>query len=168
MSKDETYYFHQTPVELARDLIATLPLLDSDRLYEPFRGEGAFYNQFPVGNPKDWSEIVEGRDYKDFEREYDWVITNPPFQLDTDIKRINSFWLLLDYYTQRSKKGVAFLVNDRCFSALTPKRMKQLHDAGWSITRLTVCAVKKWAGRYYFFTIEKRQANIFGFLPNNY
>jgi hypothetical protein len=168
MQKDDTYFLHQTPGNLARDLIQTLPLCETDVLYEPFRGEGAFFNHFPAVNPKDWSEIIEGRDYKDFVGEYDWVITNPPFQLETGSKRVNSFWFLLDYYTKRARKGVAFLANHRCFSVLTPKRMKELNESGWNITNITVCTVKKWAGRYYFITIEKKPSTFFNFIHNNY
>ena len=168
MEKDDTYFFHQTPAELARDLITFLPIAPTDRLYEPFKGEGAFYNAFPEENPKHWAEITEGRDYETDTTEYDWVITNPPFCLITNGKKVNSFWFLLDYYTQRAKKGVAFLANDRCFSTLTPKRMKLLEDRGWSITKSIVSSVKKWRGRYYFFVVEKKPSSTFCFLPENY
>jgi len=168
MEKDDTYFFHQTPVELARDLIASLPIAPTDRLYEPFKGEGAFYDSFPEENPKHWSEITEGRDYTTDTTEYDWVITNPPFRLDTGGKRVNSFWFLLDYFTQRAKKGVAFLANDRCFSTLTPKRIQLLEDRGWSITKLVVSSVKKWRGRYYFFIVEKKPSSTFRFLLKSY
>jgi hypothetical protein len=169
MEKTETYYLHQTPNELAKDLIAVLPLTASDRLFEPFKGEGSFYNNFPVANPKDWTEIVEGRDYKSHEGEYDWVITNPPFRLQVnEDKRENSFWALLDYYTQRAKKGVAFLGNDRCFSVLTPKRMTLLSNRGWHITNIVVCSVKKWRGRYFFIVVEKKPSGVMGHLLKNY
>jgi len=168
MQKDDTYFFHQTPTELAKDLINALALPASERLYEPFRGEGAFYNAFPDMNPKDWSEITEGRDYKEYEGEYDWVITNPPFRLDTGAKRVNAFWYLIDYYTQRAKKGIAFLANDSCFGTLTPKRIALLNERGFYITKLIVCAVKKWRGRYYFFVLEKQQNPTVGFLLTNY
>jgi hypothetical protein len=168
MQKDETYFFHQTPADLAKDLVDALGLPETDRLYEPFRGEGSFYNAFPEANPKDWSEITEGRDYTAHTGEYDWVITNPPFRLETGTKRVNAFWFLIDYYTQRAKKGIAFLANDRCFSTLTPKRMQTLNERGFSITKLIVCSVKKWRGRYYFFVLEKKQNATVGFLLNNY
>lgn len=168
MEKNDTYFFHQTPDQLASDLIAHLDIDPSDKLYEPFRGESAFYNAFPTSNNREWTEITEGRDYKDYTGEYDWVITNPPFRLETGTKRINAFWYLLDYYTQRAKKGVAFLANDRCFSSLTPKRVKQLSDRGWYITKLIVCSIKKWRGRYYFFVVEKRQTDTVGCLLTNY
>ena len=151
----ETYLFHQTPKELARELLTYLSLAPTDRLYEPFKGEGAFYDSFPAINPKDWSELEEGRDYKDHEGEYEWVITNPPFRLDTGGQRVNSFWFLLDYYTQRAKKGVAFLANDSCFCTLTPKRIKVLEERGWGISKVVVCNVKKWRGRYFFIVLTK-------------
>ena len=82
MNRD-IYLLHQTPGECAKDLIAKLPLLPGDRVIEPFKGEGAFYDSFPAFVTKDWAELEQGRDYKDISGEYDWVITNPPFQVET-------------------------------------------------------------------------------------
>ena len=151
----DPYMFHQTPAECAKKLIETLPLQPTDRLYEPFRGEGAFYNNFPAANPKDWSEIRQDRDYTAYTQEYDWVITNPPFKLSVNNKHVNAFWYLLDYYTQRAKVGVAFLANDYCLATLTPKRIALLQERGWGITALTICCIKKWRGRYFFIVLQK-------------
>jgi len=49
MVKTSEYYFHQTPYKLAKDLIADIDFTDVKNIYEPFCGEGAFYNQFPEG-----------------------------------------------------------------------------------------------------------------------
>jgi hypothetical protein len=168
MVMDQTYHFHQTPESLAKDLLQRVSIQPTDRLYEPFKGEGAFYNNFPEGNPKDWSEIVQGRDYKDYNGDYDWVITNPPFRLETGTKRVNSFWYLLDYYTQRAKKGVAFLGNDRCFCTLTPRRYAILKERGFTISNITVCNIKKWRGRYFFFVLEKNKPSQINYLATNY
>ena len=108
------YLLHQTPKELAKDLIGYVPLIEGDKVIEPFKGEGAFYDAFPNYVNKDWAELEQGRDYTDLSGSYDWVITNPPFSLYTGGKRVNSFWFLLDYYTQRANKGIAFLGNDSC------------------------------------------------------
>ena len=164
----DTYLFHQTPPDLAKDLIATLPIEEGDRLYEPFKGEGAFYTNFPDGNPNDWSELEQGRNYKDYEGEYDWVITNPPFRLDTGGKRVNSFYFILNYYLSRAKKGIAFLGNDSCFCTLTPRRLKAINDAGWYLTSITVCSVKKWRGRYFFIVFQKKPTTFYNHLLNNY
>lgn len=162
----QTYLFHQTPLEAAKDLLPFVPLHPGDKVIEPFKGEGAFYTQFPATVQKDWAEIEQGRDYKDISGEFDWVITNPPFQLETNGKRVNSFWYLLDYFTQRAKKGIAFLANDRCFSTLTPKRMKLLHERGFHLTKIVVCSIKKWRGRYFFVIFEKREGFVEFLLPN--
>lgn len=162
----ETYLFHQTPVELAKDLLTFVPISSTDILAEPFRGEGAFYNAFPEQNQKIWAEKEKGIDYTEL-MDYDWVITNPPFRLDTGAKRVNSFWFLLDYYTQRAKKGIAFLGNDSCFCTLTPRRMKILEDRGWGITKVVVCSVKKWRGRYFFIILEKTPS-FFNYLLKSY
>jgi hypothetical protein len=41
-TKTETYYFHQTPNELCRELIKCISLVQGDRVLEPFKGEGNF------------------------------------------------------------------------------------------------------------------------------
>lgn len=163
----ETYLFHQTPAECAKDLLAFISLQPNDKVIEPFKGEGAFYNNFPNYVHKEWAELEQGRDYKDISGEYDWVITNPPFRLQTGNKRVNSFWFLLDYFSTRAKKGIAFLGNDTCFSTLTPKRMALLKQRGWSITKIIVCSIKKWRGRYFFIILEKKDG-FFHYLSTNY
>jgi hypothetical protein len=162
-----TYLLHQTPEDLAKELIQMCPLEDGDLVLEPFKGEGAFYNNFPPTVQKDWAELEEGKDYT-LVQTCDWVITNPPFQLDTGSKRVNSFWFLLDYYSTRAKKGIAFLANDNCFSALTPNRIKSLTDKGWYIQKIIVCAVKKWRGRYFFIVLQKIPCTFYSTLLTNY
>jgi len=166
MEKDETYYFHQTPVELAKELIKQTPIIESDIIYEPFKGEGAFYDN--ITNTKQWSEITQGRDYVNHKETYDWVITNPPFKLDTGGKKVNAFWYLLDYFTDRAVKGIAFLANDSCFCTLTPKRMEILKDKGWSITKIIVSSVKKWRGRYFYIILEKNKNGFITHINGNF
>ena len=163
----EVYNFHQTPKECAKDLIAFVPLVEGDIVVEPFRGEGAFYDAFPNFVAKDWAELEQGKDYTALTN-YDWVITNPPFSFEINGKLVNSFWYLLDYYTTRAKKGIAFLGNDRCFSTLTPRRQALLKERGWKITKVVVCSIKKWRGRYFFFILQKDGEGFMDYLPTNY
>ena len=168
LTADETYVFHQTPAACAAALVAHIPVEQGDILVEPFRGEGAFFNAFPsTGAQHLWAEERQGRDYKDISGEYDWVITNPPFRLEMAGKRVNTFWFLLDYYSQRARKGIAFLGNDACFGTLTPKRVAVLEQRGWGLTKLVVASIKKWRGRYYFFILEKKPSVLHA-LPENY
>lgn len=169
MNAQEVYAFHQTPASLAKDLLAHLTLEPTDRLLEPFKGEGAFYSAFPAANPKLWAEIEQGRDYKDVSGEFDWVITNPPFQIQiTPEKRVNAFWPLLDYYSTRAQKGIAFLGNDRCLMSLTPTRLELLKSRGWHLQKVVVCSVKKWRGRYYFVVFTKEPCAAFDYLLASY
>ena len=163
----ETYLFHQTPKELAKDLIAFVPLKDGDKVVEPFRGESACFDAFPSYVSKDWAEIEKNKDYTVLQ-DYDWVISNPPFRLDTGGKRVNSFWYLIDYYSTRARKGIAFLGNDSCFSTLTPKRQVLLKERGWKISKVVVCSVKKWRGRYFFIILTKEGHNFMDYLLPNY
>jgi len=165
---ETTYKFHQTPKECAKDLVAFVPLQEGDIVAEPFRGEGAFYDAFPDNVNKIWAELEKGIDYRTLTG-YDWVITNPPFRLEQeDGKRVNSFWYLLDYYSTRAKKGIAFLGNDCCFSTLTPRRQAILKERGWAITKVVVCSIKKWRGRYFFFILEKRPSEFMDYLLPTY
>jgi hypothetical protein len=166
--EDEVYKLHQTPVNCAKDLLAFVPLAAGDVVIEPFRGEGAFYNNFPENVIKDWAEIKEGRDYTELQGEYDWVITNPPYRLETGVKRVNSFWFILDYFTKTARKGVAFLTNDKCFAVLTPRRMELLKNRGFAITSIVVCSIKKWRGRYFFLILEKDKDPAIKHLRINY
>jgi hypothetical protein len=166
--KDDSYYFHQTPVGLARVLINTVPLEEGDRVLEPFRGEGAFYNSFPDFVNKDWCEIEEGRDFKDYNEDIDWIITNPPFRLDVGTKRINAFYTILKHFSTKVNKGIAFLANDVCLGTLTPLRLTELHEHGLYIHSIKVCSVKKWRGRYFFIIFKKEPSSFFSPVAGNW
>ena len=167
-TKTETYYFHQTPVELCKELIKYISLVQGDRVLEPFKGEGGFYDNFPDFVEKDWCEIEEGRDYKNYDKPIDWVITNPPFRLQEGTKRENSFWKLLKYYTERVNKGIAFLANDYCFGTLTPKRLRELNENGWYIHNICSCCIKKWRGRYFWIVFKREYSDFYKYVEGNF
>jgi hypothetical protein len=166
--KDTTYNFHQTPVKLAIDLIKEIPLVDNDIVLEPFKGEGAFYDNFPNNITKEWCEIEEGRDFKSHTENVDWVISNPPFKLENNGHGKNGFFQILEHFSTRINKGIAFLGNDYCFASLTPKRMKQINDNGLYLNKVVVCNIKQWRGRYFFMVFEKTNKNVFHYLQTSY
>jgi hypothetical protein len=126
-----------------------------DILLEPFKGEGSFYNNFPENTTNHFTEIEEGLDYKDFNQTVDWVISNPPFRLETGTKRVNSFFPLVEYYSTRVNKGIAFLGNDYCLSTLSPSRIKKLEQNNLFLNKVVVCNIRKWRGRYFFIVFKK-------------
>lgn len=162
--KDNQYYFHQTPDELAKKLIEKVNILENDSILEPFKGEGAFYNNFPINSKKFYCEIEENIDYKNWNTIVDWIITNPPFKIDNK----NVFYDLIIHFLPYFRKGLCFLGSDICFQSLTPKRIKNLNDLGYYINKIYVSSVKKWRGRYYFIIITRNNNNVLESIDGNY
>lgn len=150
---------HYTPVELAKKLITRVQLEDGDTLLEPFKGNGAFYDNFPAGHNKDWYEIDDGKDFFTCADMFDVIITNPPFRIETDNGRKNAFVPCLEKAFSVSRKKVCMLFNHKCFNSMTPKRLHKWRGMGWSVTDVHICNVKKWFGRYYFVVFEKGAPN---------
>ncbi len=153
---DEVYNLHQTPIELCKLLIKYVPTEEGDICFEPFAGSNNFFNQFPSNTSNIRTEQRDNLDYKSYQGKIDWVITNPPFCLNTETKRINAFIFLLEYFMKRTDKGIAFLGNGTCFQSLTPKRLTKYNKEGWYINKIVICNVKKWFGRYYWIIFEKK------------
>lgn len=69
-----------TPPDVAKALIALLPIKDTDWVLDPFRGKGAFFDNFPF-NSRDWCEIDDDKDFFDYYDDLDWIISNPPYSI---------------------------------------------------------------------------------------
>jgi len=52
------------------------------KILEPCLGTGIFYNLFK--GDKDWCEIKEDKDFLQYDKNVDWIITNPPFSIFDD------------------------------------------------------------------------------------
>ena len=44
---------------------------------EPCKGEGAFLKYLPENT--EWCEIADGKNYYDYNKKVDWLVTNPPY-----------------------------------------------------------------------------------------
>ena len=66
-----------TPIKLAKYNIDMIEYKEEDVWYDPFKNNGSYYNQFPNEN-KLWSEILDGKDFFDFNEKVDIVCSNPP------------------------------------------------------------------------------------------
>ena len=166
--KDDLYYFHQSPKELAKDICSNVVWETDDIVFEPFAGENAFYDAIPDELSKFRSEIEDGLCYKDFDYEgtgVNTIISNPPFRIDGK----NVFFDLVMFFSKiRSVKKIIFLCSDVCFGSLTPKRMGKINEAGMFITKLDTCNVKIWRGRYRIITLERTYNNSFNYYMTIY
>ncbi|MEE1029472.1 MAG: hypothetical protein UIC65_00445 [Alphaproteobacteria bacterium] len=74
-----------TPRHIAKRIIDSLPINNYDTVLDPFKGEGAFYDQYPETMNKHWCEIKDGKDFFDFQEQVDWIISNPPYSKFTEV-----------------------------------------------------------------------------------
>ena len=63
-----------TPPYLVKNIIKHFK--PRDKILEPCKGSGNFLKYLPNA---DWCEIKEGRDFFDYNKKVEWVITNPPW-----------------------------------------------------------------------------------------
>jgi hypothetical protein len=72
-----------TPLPIAKKIIDLFPLYG--KVLDPFKGKGAFYEQYPDFVDKDWCEIEDGRDFFDYTEKVDWIISNPPYSIFDEV-----------------------------------------------------------------------------------
>ena len=140
VSKDPTIVM--TKDSMAKHLINRTIFYENERVLDPCRGDGAFYNNFPSKVKKDWCEINEGRDFFDYDEKCDTIMTNPPF-----VPR-KLFWDFVVKGSKVAQKRMFWLINMGCLNVFTPKRLQQLKNNSWYITHLHIVSDKRWYGRY--------------------
>ena len=72
-----------TPENIAKLIINKFKL--SGKVLDPFKGKGAFYNNYPETVKKDWCEIDEGKDFFEYKEHVDWIISNPPYSIYDEV-----------------------------------------------------------------------------------
>ena len=145
-----------TPIDLAQKLIQYVPLRYNDRVLEPFRGTGNFYNHYPPSVKKDWCEINENRDFFNYTEDYDWVITNPPY---------SKIQTVLEKMLKEARVGIALLIG---IINLTPKRLKMIEDYKFGITMFHICNVSGWFSNSVFLILERNKPSVISFTANNF
>ena len=72
-----------TPVETAKLIISKFDL--KGLVLDPFKGNGAFYDNYPANVKKDWCEVDLGRDFFDYNTPVDWIVSNPPYSIFKEV-----------------------------------------------------------------------------------
>ena len=72
-----------TPANIAKQIIKEFEL--EGKVLDPFKGKGAFYDNFPATVQKDWCELDEGKDFFDYNNSVDWIISNPPYSIFNEV-----------------------------------------------------------------------------------
>ena len=86
------------------------------KILEPCKGNGSFLKYLPQNT--DWCEIEEGKDFFNYNKKVDWIITNPPYSIFGEFMK-HSFDI---------SKNVVFLIPvDKPFYG---KRIRMINDYG--------------------------------------
>jgi hypothetical protein len=132
-------------------LINRIQWIDGEKVIEPCRGKGAFYDNLPITVQKDWCEINEGRDYLTYEGEVDVTLSNPPFVPRT------LFWQFHQKAMDTTRRAIYWLINLSSLNVFTPKRLEEMKTKGWFIQSFHVVADKRWFGRYVWVEITREE-----------
>jgi len=115
-----------TPYSLAKDIIDWIR--PRGKVLEPCCGDGAFLKYLPNA---DWCEITKGKDFFDYNKKVQWIITNPP-------------WSQIRPFIQHSMKiaeRVVFLVTVN--HLWTKARLRDIKEAGFGIRRIILVDTPK-------------------------
>jgi len=149
-NKKEPNNIFITPLALAKTAIDMIDIISTEIWYDPFKNSGNYYNQFPTEN-KLYSEILEGKDFFDFNEKVDVICSNPPYScLDNIIKKS----------IELQPRVINYLLG---INNLTAKRIEVFNKAGYGITKVHICKVFKWFGMSVIIQFEKEKENIISF-----
>jgi hypothetical protein len=136
-----------TPKKLSKKCIDMIEFEDTDIWYDPFKNNGSYYNQFPNENKK-WSEILEGKDFFDFNEEISIISSNPPYSIIDKV---------LKKSVELNPRVIQYLIG---INNLTCKRIEFMENAGYGITKQHFCKVFKWYGMSVIVQFEKQKKGI--------
>lgn len=108
-----------TPRPLAKWIVDHFQLCG--RILEPCKGDGAFTDFMPDA---EWCELALGIDFFEYQKEVDWIVTNPP-------------WSLLREFLVHSMKIADDVVMVITLNSLwTRARKRDIRDAGFAIKEI--------------------------------
>ena len=155
--------FHYTPKEITKELIKNIDFIDGETILETCRGGGSFWDILPDNTVNDWCEIDMGRDFFEYTKKIDISIANPPYRIEIDGQLKNAIIKWMDHQFSITNKECWYLLNGKCWSSMTPIRLKKWKVLGWNLCFMRILNIKKWYGRYYWVCFSKTKPSIISF-----
>ena len=136
-----------TPTLVAQTHIKSIESKPEDVWYDPFRGKGVYYNNFPTEN-KVWSELTEDEDFFEIdEAGADIICSNPPYScMDAVLKKS----------VELKPRIISYLLLE---GKMTPKRLEFMNNSGYGLTGMYFCKVFAWYGMAVAYTFTKGAEN---------
>jgi len=135
--------FHYTNEQMAKDLIALVPL--SGSVLDAGSGKNKVWAK-NIPNCKE-CEIEDGCNFYEWSEKVDWIIGNPPF---------HEGWKFLEKASQIANKGIAFLGNLNFWNSCLPNSFEKLKEKGFYLQKIHIVQDKRWFGRYYYLIFTKK------------
>ena len=136
-----------TPEDVAKIMIKLCKIKKGEKVLDPSKGGGVFYDNFPKNCIKDYCEITENKDFFEYNEKVDWVIGNPPYSLwdkwlEHTMKITNKFCYILGCYN------------------FTPPRISKILNNGFGITNFILLKVDWWFSPSFVVVFEKNKKSI--------
>jgi hypothetical protein len=135
-----------TPIELAKNHINYIEYNPDEIWFDPFKNSGNYYHNFPNNN-KVWTEILDGKDFFEFDGKVDIICSNPPYSIINPI---------LEKCIQLNPRIISFLIG---VNNLTTKRIENLNKSGYGLSKLKMLKVNDWFGMSFIAIFEKGKEN---------
>ena len=131
-----------TPISLAKILINMADIQPNDKVLDPSRGTGIFFNNLSDCK-KDWCEITDGKDFFNYNEKVDIIIGNPPF----------SQWKKwLSHSAILNPRKICYIMG--CLN-LTPQRINFLKAHGYILSKIHLTTVAGWFGNIMCVVFDK-------------
>ena len=139
-----------TPLRLAKTHIDMIDYKDDDVWFDPFKNSGSYFNQYPTNN-KVYSEILEDKDFFEFNDKIDIICSNPPYSMIDKV---------LEHSIKLNPRVISYLIG---VNNLTARRIEYMNKNGYGLSKLHMCKVYKWFGMSYVVVFEKGKDNIMSY-----
>lgn len=137
-----------TPPVLAKKMIEMCDIKYTDRVLDPCKGGGVFYDNFPECI-KSYCEIDEGIDFFNYDQEVDIIIGNPPYSLW-------SKWIEKTISLNPKKICYVYGAFNMC-----PNRFDLLEKNGYYVRKIHIMNVSWWLGTSFLVLLTKEKNDFF-------
>ena len=144
------YYYAKE--KMVKDLIKLTPYNFNDVILDAGSGKNkVWFNNFNC-KKKFECEIEDSCNFYKWSKSVDWVIGNPPFR---DGEEKFHTWRWINKASTIANKGMAFFMNIRGFSVLTPAKFEQLKKRGFYLQKICLIRDKRWRETHYYLIFTK-------------
>jgi len=140
---NDKFYTPKSLVKIHLAKFGDIP--DNSIIFEPFFGEGAYYNELKQMFPNitiEYTEIDKGLDFFEYKKKVDYIISNPPYSI---IDRV------LEHSITLKPKIISYLLG---FHNITAKRIEYMNNNGYFIKDFHLTKVFKWYGMSVIITFS--------------